>query len=407
MEEVGTVLEVLPFTIKQMQQFIYRWYLQTEIMSRARRDTPNVCAEAQNNAEDLVERIIQNRAIANMAKNPLLVTMIATVHYCGSALPGRRVELYQKICDLLLGARQEAKKIDTLLRGEQNKSVLQTLALELMQRKTREFRPRLGEELIQDELKKVAGNKLTPSQFLKNIKEVSGLLVERELGVYEFAHLSFQEYLAAAQIKELQQDDILIDNFDDSWWAETILLYAAQGDATNLIRKAIENKTINSLTLAVDCLEESLKVEPEIREELEEMLDEGLESSDPEIAKVVAEVKLSRRLNNLRKIDENTEIDLGYITYAEYRLFVDEQLNSQWQPYCGAVPGTTFLFCAVLRLASTTLGPTATTTTVLLVFVWFAGLGGILSSPLYFSPFPLFPSFFVGKRRQIEFFWEK
>ena len=328
-EEVGTVLEVLPFTKEQMQQFIQRWYLQTEIMSRAGRDSPSVRAEAQNNAEDLVERIIQNRAIADMAKNPLLVTMIATVHYCGSALPGRRVELYQKICDLLLGPRQEAKKIDILLTGEQNKSVLQTLALGLMERKTREFRSGLGEELIQDELKKVAGNKLTPSDFLKNVKEVSGLLVERELGVYEFAHLSFQEYLAAAQIKELQQDDILIDNFDDSWWAETIRLYAAQGDATNLIRQAIEDQTINSLSLAVDCLEESLKVEPEVREELEEMLDEGLESSDPEIVKLVAEVKLYRRLNNLREIDENTEIDLGYITYAEYQLFVDEQLNSQ------------------------------------------------------------------------------
>ncbi len=328
-EQVGTVLEVLPFNSEQMQQFIRSWYLQTEIMSRAGRDTPAVRAEAKNNADNLIERIISNRAISDMAKNPLLITMIATVHYCGSVLPGRRVELYQKICDLLLGSRQEAKKIKTPLTAEQNKSVLQVLALALMERQTREFNPQLGQELIAGELERVAGSSLNPSQFLEQIKQVSGLLMERELGVYEFAHLSFQEYLAAARVKELQRDNILVENLDNFWWAETIRLYAAQGDATNLIRRAIENPTVASLTLALDCLQESLKVEPVVREQLEEMLEEGLESPEPKIAKLAAEVKLSRRLNNFREIDENLEIDASYITCAEYQLFVDERLNSQ------------------------------------------------------------------------------
>ncbi|WP_088241405.1 SUMF1/EgtB/PvdO family nonheme iron enzyme [Calothrix rhizosoleniae] len=328
-EQVGTVLEVLPFNSEQMQQFIRSWYVQTEIMSRAGRDTPAVRAEAENNADNLIERIISNRAISDMAKNPLLVTMIATVHYCGSALPGRRGELYQKICDLILGSRQEAKKIKTPLTAEQNKSVLQVLALALMSRETREFTPQLGQELIADELERVAGSSVNPSQFLKQIKQVSGLLMERELGVYEFAHLSFQEYLAAAQVKELQQDSILVENLDNPWWAETIRLYAVQGDATNLIHKAIENLSVASLTLALDCLQESLKVEPAVRERLEEILEEGLESPEPKIAKLAAEVKLSRRLNNFTEIDENLEIDTSYITCAEYQLFVDERLNSQ------------------------------------------------------------------------------
>ncbi len=176
--QVGTVLEVLPFNSEQMQQFIRSWYVQTEIMSRAGRDTPAVRAEAKNNADNLIERIISNRAISDMARNPLLVTMIATVHYCGSALPGRRVELYQKICDLLLGSRQKAKKIESPLTAEQNKSVLQVLALALMQRQRREFTPQVGQELIAGELERVAGNSLNSDQFLEQIKQVSGLLVE-------------------------------------------------------------------------------------------------------------------------------------------------------------------------------------------------------------------------------------
>ncbi len=326
-EQVGTVLEVLPFNSKQVKQFIQSWYLQTEIMSRAGRDTPAVRSEAQNNADNLIERIMDNRAIADMAKNPLLVTMIATVHYCGSALPGRRVELYQRICDLLLGSRQEAKKIKTTLTGEQNKSVLQVLALALMQEKTREFTPNQGQELIQAELERVTGSKVNPSQFLKQIKEISGLLMEREVGVYEFAHLSFQEYLAAAQVKELQQDNLLTENLQEPWWAETIRLYAAQSDASNLITAALKENTVAALKLALDCQEEGLRIKPEVRQQLSEKLDKGLESSEPEVFKLAVEVKLAKRLSQLLPIDEDRAIDTSDLTCAEYQLFVNELQN--------------------------------------------------------------------------------
>lgn len=327
-DEVGIVLEVLPFNSEQVNEFIHNWYLQTEIMSRAGRNTPAVELEAKNNAEDLINRIMENRAIANMAKNPLLVTMIATVHYCGSALPGRRVELYQKICDLLLDSRRKAKKIETTFNGEQAKSVLKVLALALMENETREFTLIEGKNIIKNELEKVAGNILTPQKFLKQIKEVSGLLIEKELGIYEFAHLSFQEYLAATQLKELQREDILIENIKKAWWSETIRLYAAQTDATNLIKEIIKNPTVNLLSLALDCYEERLKVDTAIKEELDKILEKGLESSDSQFARLAAGVKLSRRLNNFRKMDENSEIDRDYLTYAEYQIFVDEWLNS-------------------------------------------------------------------------------
>ncbi len=50
-----TTLEVKPFSLRQMPQFLPNWYLQTEIMSRAGRDTPAVRSEAQNNANDLID----------------------------------------------------------------------------------------------------------------------------------------------------------------------------------------------------------------------------------------------------------------------------------------------------------------------------------------------------------------
>ncbi|MTJ22837.1 NACHT domain-containing protein [Dolichospermum sp. UHCC 0352] len=327
-DEVGVILKVLPFTLEQMKLFINSWYLQTEIRSRAGKNNQAVRAEAKKNAEDLIERIINNRAIADMATNPLLVTMIATVHYSGSALPGRRVELYQKICDLLLGMRQAAKKIKAPLTSEQNKSVLQVLALDLMQRETRTFEPAGVENLIASELQTIVNITLTPAEFLEQVKDVSGLIVEREQGIFEFAHLSFQEYLAAAEVKELQQEKILIDNFDNSWWAETIRLYAAQSDATNLITAALQNQNVASLTLAYDCLKEGKKVEPQTQIQLEDILEAGLSSKDPKIAQLAAQVKLVRRLNGLLRINETQEIDQSYITLAEYQEFIKDTFGT-------------------------------------------------------------------------------
>lgn len=44
-----------------------------------------------------------------------------------------------------------------------------------------------------------------------------------------------------------------------------------------------------------------------------------------ELFNLAAQVKLTRRLKNLLRIDEATEIDMGYITCAEYQLFLDEK----------------------------------------------------------------------------------
>ncbi|MEC4814957.1 MAG: effector-associated domain EAD1-containing protein [Scytonema sp. PMC 1069.18] len=329
LKDLKTIVEVQPFSLKQVETFIHNWYLQREIMSHLGKDDPGIRLSSQSQSNDLIERIKNSPPLAAMALNPLLLTMIATVHCYRGALPGRRVELYAEICDVLLGRRQEAKGISNVLTAEQKKAVLQVLALELMKQKTREFTPAQGYSLIQSELTKVASNNFTPKQFLKNIENICGLLVEREKDRYEFAHKSFQEYLAAIQIKETNQESLLITKINDDWWHETIRLYTAQTGATQIIRAALENPTVLSLKLALDCQEEGLRVDPIVRQQLEDTLEAGLESNDQKIFQLAAQVRLARRLSRLVRIDENQEIDnSGYITCAEYQLFLDEIATS-------------------------------------------------------------------------------
>ncbi|MEL7408235.1 MAG: GUN4 domain-containing protein [Cyanobacteria bacterium J06558_2] len=271
----GAELFVKEFNQEQQRRFITQWYLAQEINRRGGRNTINAKDTAEKQTANLMQQLHEREELGALAKNPLLLNMIVNLHrsYQGQPLPQRRAELYQDICQLQLKDRPRARGIDMPLPLAESLQLLQGLALDMMQEIQE---PRISAEglarLVDKHLSRLdTQDPLTSQEFIDKIRDVSELIVKRE-EEYEFAHLSFQEFLAAKQIKETKQEQLLLDNWQEPWWRGTILLYAALVNPSNLIRSLIALNHEEAITIALRCLEETpRKVDPAIKAELTDL----------------------------------------------------------------------------------------------------------------------------------------
>jgi hypothetical protein len=329
------VVEVQPFSVTQVRNFVENWYLANEIVASGNLDNTEVRLRAKGDAEDLLQRLNDNPSLSALTVNPLLLTMIAMVHRYHGALPGSRIELYKEICEVLLGRWRQARGIKDNLTAAQKLVVVQPLAAEMMKRNVREISHEDAMTIVEPLLNSVGVTGGAIKHALYDFQASSGLLLEREAGQWSFAHLTFQEYLTAAhwlEEKSAAPDWGII--VGDSWWHETMRLYAAQGDATPIVQSCLESDTVPALMLAAECLDEARKLDSKVRKAAIDRVIEGLESSEPKLRRLAAEVLLARRLKSLQQIDDRREIDLNYLSCAEYKLFLEdsEDLGKCHQP---------------------------------------------------------------------------
>jgi hypothetical protein len=268
--DFNTLLWVRNFSPQQGKEFVQKWYWCQEYYHHGKTDTPAVRKVATDAATELWEQIVARSELADLAKNPLLLNMIALFHrrYPGAELPKRRVELYQEICKLQLQDRPTARKLETFLAGDDAQIILQMLALEMMQQKEE----RVEQDVLIERLTHYLADQDEPvaaTDLLKQIEQISELLVQREPEEFEFAHLSFQEFLAAREVVRLKQENLLYDHLGEDWWKSAILLYAAQvKKPSSLIRAAL---SAGAKELAYACWQETSKrIDEDLRQDLEQ-----------------------------------------------------------------------------------------------------------------------------------------
>jgi len=195
-----TEYTLAPFKEKQIDAFIKCWY-------------EEVCRLGWKNraeAQDLTRRLQVAARLPDLiplARNPLQLTMMASLHFSWGRLPEDRAELYQEMVRLLLVRWQEARLgqdagVTQMVRAGNLESALERVAFvaHLSQKKP-EGPADVSEAQLRSVLKNcVEGSWDAAGELLTFVKERAGLLVEKEPGVYTFPHLSYQEYLAGCYL---------------------------------------------------------------------------------------------------------------------------------------------------------------------------------------------------------------
>lgn len=226
------------FDDADMEKFTSSWY---EAVTRDRLgDSTEAIAEARTKADDLLRAIRADQRVAVLAHNPLLLSVLAMVHQRGVGLPQRRAELYDECTDLLLGywdqtkggeAARELAQYGELDRTEK-RTLLEPIALWFHERgqqnleaDKKELRQKIADQFQASFVDQNHVAQKRADLFLRVIDERAGLLVEREVSVYSFAHLTFQEYLAARSIADSENYiEYTLQRLHDDWWREVILL---------------------------------------------------------------------------------------------------------------------------------------------------------------------------------------
>lgn len=299
-------LAVRRFTSEQIHHFVHNWYRVTWIR-RTNEAGDGIAVHAERAADDLIERLRRTPALFKLAENPLLLTMITNVHITGKVLPGSRASLYGEICEMLLHKRDEAKAMrgtDEGLTVEQKLQVSRTLAAYMMHNRVRDLSVEEARQAVRDPLAG-ASRKVTADEFLV-ASENSGLIVQPVEGQYAFAHLSFQEYLAAMALRETNGSAALAASVDDPWWREVTLLWSAGANATAVVEACLTSGSAQALRLALSCADEARDIAPEIRARLDRLRRAVDDEEDLARRHALIAAKVAHALGDLVWLGEET-----------------------------------------------------------------------------------------------------
>jgi len=231
---------ITPMGNAQIQQFLERWCLAIEVAQRPDADASLHQRDAAREAQGILHAIETKPGVKRFAANPLLLTILALIHRNGTQMPQRRVELYALATKTLIEDWQLGRNIaygtrqrQLILVEEEVTALLAPLAFRMHEEKPSGLvtqaeveawlTPKMAELQGVDE---PAALELV-RQFLRKVRETTGLFVERAPAVYGFMHLTFEEYFAARHIADNEIDDILriISPYrNQARWNEPILL---------------------------------------------------------------------------------------------------------------------------------------------------------------------------------------
>lgn len=244
-------IEIAPLDRDDVSRLCVSWH--SEVVA----DTEKVRKEAA----ELADQIWRNQHIRSLVENPLLLTTLLVVKRSNGEIPPSRAELYSEAVRVLvrtwnvegyapLDERETLARLSYVACAMTQRGIQligNTALIKLLHEAAKEMEPELQFA------------KVSPAEFIQRIEYRSSLLmqtgyqkIDEELQpVFEFRHLTFQEYLAAkgfvgeqypGRNEEASLVELFSPHIEDERWQEVIPLATvlAGRKAEPIIKKMIE-----------------------------------------------------------------------------------------------------------------------------------------------------------------------
>jgi hypothetical protein len=284
-DELGPVfpkpVTIAGFDDAAMRSFLWQWFKHEPTnldVSSVKSDKRHL----QLQVENVMVELQASPAMHRMARSPLLLAMIASLHTAdpgvGPLFSGVRTDFFRQAIDHMLKRDKDIGRFGGIARhrGDHKKLVLRRIALEAQGGiDSGPYRRTLTEEQVQAHIDSVLQlrrvDAMEGPSMLEEIVTRSELLmrVDADSHLFEFPHLSLQEYLASV---EIGNDDLRLWNFYRAYparWRETIKMWCGDGEhnCTKLVQAIFGGNDADRL-LALECLAEARTIDPQLAEKI-------------------------------------------------------------------------------------------------------------------------------------------
>ena len=230
-------LTIQPFSRHEIKSFCEAWY------RAVARNSPQGSDASPTEASKLCQAITDKAEIEKLASNPLLITLIANIHFKGQSLPHNRVELYDIATETLLKYWVQSRVTEEgQLRDKDDViGLLSPIAFSIHRDspdgtiEETDFDGQCRARLQGDEYGLTEREARTEIRQLKRfLREQTGFFHEKGIDdvsrkrLFGFLHQTFQEYLAAIEVAnrwkegDLPFPDLLLN----PRWTEVLRLAA-------------------------------------------------------------------------------------------------------------------------------------------------------------------------------------
>ena len=230
--------KLMPFGLDEIKLFSEQWY------KCIAQHTDKNYNHAEEQANSLYSSISRSPSVIRLATNPLLMTIIAMIHYKGKKLPNKRVELYDVSTETFLEYWVQLRMDDASQLKDKNEiiEILAPIAFEIHQNKSNALiEEKEFVELFLWNFKNIHTNtadenaQIECREFINFLRQQAGFFYEKGVddegnSFYGFIHLTFEEYLAAIElVSKWNEGELdLKDYVFNPRWTEIIRLAAAQ-----------------------------------------------------------------------------------------------------------------------------------------------------------------------------------